>query len=69
MINVLTLQQGKSLRFDWGRGVLGLKIAGGVRRAAENWDPKRLRGKWYFGAKKIKFCEDLYPKDCFCVGG
>ena len=39
--------------------------------AAGHWklDPKRSREKWYFGAKKIEFCEDLYPKDCFCVGG
>ena len=34
-----------------------------------NLDPKRSRGNWYFGAKKIEFCEDLYPKDRFCVGG
>ena len=39
--------------------------------AVGHWklDPKRSRGKWYFGAKKIEFCEDLYPKDRFCVGG
>ena len=39
--------------------------------AAGHWklDPKRSREKWYFGAKKIEFCEDLYPKDRFCVGG
>ena len=39
--------------------------------AVAHWklDPKRSRGKWYFGAKKIEFCEDLYPKDRFCVGG
>ena len=32
-------------------------------------DPTRSRGKLYFGAKKIGFCEELYPKDRFCVGG
>ena len=39
--------------------------------AVGHWklDPKRSRGKWYFGAKQIEFCEDLYPKDRFCVGG
>ena len=39
--------------------------------AVGHWklDPKRSRGKWYFGAKKIEFCEDLYLKDRFCVGG
>ena len=39
--------------------------------AAGHWklEPKRSREKWYFGAKKIEFCEDLYPKDHFCVGG
>ena len=39
--------------------------------AAGHWklDPKRSREKWYLGAKKIEFCEDLYPKDRFCVGG
>ena len=39
--------------------------------AVGHWklDPKRSRGKWYFGAIKIKFCEDLYPNDRFCVGG
>ena len=39
--------------------------------AAGHWklDPKRSREKWYFGAKKIEFCEHLYPKDRFCVGG
>ena len=39
--------------------------------AAGHWklDPKRSREKWYFGAKKIEFCEDLYPKDRICVGG
>ena len=39
--------------------------------AAGHWklDPKRSRERWYFGAKKIEFSEDLYPKDRFCVGG
>ena len=50
-------------------GVLGPKIAGGC--AAGHWklDPKRSREKWYFRAKKIEFCEDLYSKDRFRVGG
>ena len=56
---------------------LGNKPGGGTRSenccgcAAGHWklDPKRSREKWYFGAKKIEFCEDLYPKDRFCVGG
>ena len=39
--------------------------------AAGHWklDPKRSREKWYFGAKNIEFCEDLYSKDRFCVDG
>ena len=39
--------------------------------AVGHWklDPKRSRGKWYFGAKKTELCKDLYPKDRFCVGG
>ena len=46
---------------------------GGGTQSENCWgwklDPKRSRGKWCFGAKKIEFCEDLYPKDRFCVGG
>ena len=61
-------------RSAWGGGGGG----GGSTRAENCWgcavghwklDPKRSRGKWYFGAKKIEFSEDLYPKDRFCVGG
>ena len=61
----------------WFLALPGHKPGGGTRSencwgcAAGHWklDPKRSREKWYFGAKKIEFCEDLYPKDRFCVGG
>ena len=54
-----------------GGGGYSVRKLLGVCRGVCHWklDPKRSRGKWYFGTKKIEFYEDLYPKDRFCVGG
>ena len=53
----------------WPRGGTRSENCWGCAVGHWKLDPKRSRGKWYFGAKKIEFCEDLYPKDRFCVGG
>ena len=52
-----------------GEGGYSVRKLLGVCHGPLKIGPQKIEAKWYFGAKKIEFCEDLYPKDRFCVGG
>ena len=44
------------------------KLLGGCRGPLKI-GPKRIEGKMVFWGQKDRICEDLYPKDRFCVSG